>query len=123
MGIFYNESNSIIKGNMKYIKLIKEYLKEKFTLNKDSNIISEADWSKFKEELDLYVSKMGFEETYFELMQDAIVTERMFYIKSPENKNFDELTPYLDDIVKHMKSFCEENNLRSLYMDSYIIFD
>lgn len=108
---------------MKYIKLIKEYLKEKFTLNKDSNIISEADWSKFKEELDLYVSKMGFEETYFELMQDAIVTERMFCIKSPENKNFDELTPYLDDIVKHMKSFCEENNLKSLYMDSYIIFD
>ncbi|MDO5850807.1 MAG: hypothetical protein Q4P14_06275 [Methanobacteriaceae archaeon] len=93
-------------------------------LNDDyMGIISEEDWSNFKKELDLYVSKLGFGETYVSFMKDAVICERVFYIKSPVDKSFDELMFYLEDIISHMKSFCKNNKLKSLFMDSYIVFD
>ena len=100
-----------------------ENLKENSTSYKSFDEISETEWSIFKEELDAYVSKMGFEKTYVELVDDGFTFEKIFYIKSPKDKNFEDLFPYLEKIINHMESFSIYNNLKSVFIYSYIFFD
>ena len=119
MVMLYDKLNSIINDNMK----IDENLKGNSTSYKDFDEISETEWSIFKEELDAYVSKMGFEKTYVELRDDEYVPDKIFYIKSPKDKNFEDLFPYLEKIINHMESFSIYNNLKSVFIYSYIFFD
>lgn len=119
MVILYEKLNSIINDNMK----IDENLKENSKSYKSFDEISETEWSIFKEELDAYVSKMGFEKTYVELVDDGFTFEKIFYIKSPKDKTFNELLIYFKKIVAHMESFSISHNLESVFMESYILFD
>lgn len=92
----------------------------------ESNLILDSyktNLSKFKDELDLFISEYGFEETYIEFMDDGLVCEKMFHIKPMGGESFEELNQYLKVIVDHMESFSKSKDLYSFFMDSYIMFD
>lgn len=120
----YYPTNYFRKNNSS-LDSVKGILSKVFNLDKDLKIENtyKSDLSKFKEELDSFISKYGFEETYIESIEDGMISEKMFYIKSPEDKSFDELDIYLEKIIKHMESFSKYNHLHSFFMNSYIMFD
>lgn len=79
--------------------------------------------SQFIVQLKELSKKYGLGKVSFDNVYDGDVSEKVFTIQFPENKNFDDLDYYWDKIISEMESFSKNNGLYNFFEESYIVLN